>query len=87
MTNTTPTTPTVVDAATQEEALPLSGLSLIGTVLSPKGARAFLRRSIGGVKQVQTGDRVSGYTIVAINEGSVILAKGEDSQTLGIPGQ
>lgn len=77
---------TVADAATQEEALPLSGLSLIGTILAPSGARALLRQG-RRIRQVGTGDRIAGHTVAAIEAGQIVLARGGTTQVLQIPGQ
>lgn len=87
MTNTTPTNDKVATAATQEEILPLSSLTLIGTLLAPKGPRALLRQSAGGVKQVSPGDRIGGHTVTAIEDGTILLTRSGQSQSLSIPGQ
>lgn len=83
---TTPTTATVIKAATQEEALPLSGLSLIGTMLTPDGARALLRQG-RRITQAAPGDKVAGHVIAAIEDGQIMLARNGVTQPLRIPGQ
>lgn len=82
---TTPTPPHTADAATQSKALPLFGLTLLGTVLSPRTAKALLRLS-GRIKQVSAGDQVAGHTVIAITDGSIQLARSGNIETLHIPG-
>lgn len=83
---TTPTNATVTTAATQEEAFPLSGLSLIGTMLTPEGARALLRQG-RRITQAAPGDTVAGHVIAAIEDGHIMLARNGVTQGLRIPGQ
>lgn len=85
-TDTTPSPTAVLSAATQKQTLPQTDLTLIGTILAPKGARALLRKPAGGVKQVAPGDRIQGHTVTAIAEGTILLTRNGETQTLRIPG-
>ncbi|MEZ5674788.1 MAG: hypothetical protein R3D81_05975 [Thalassovita sp.] len=81
---TTDTNTKTATAATQPEALPLAGLTLLGTILAPKGARALLRQS-GRIKQVSTGDRIGGHVVTSIDSGSILLARNGQVQALRVP--
>lgn len=76
----------VADAATQEQALPLDGLALIGTFLKPTGAKALLRQG-NRIKQVTMGGKIAGHTVTAIEDSQILLARNGLTQALRVAGQ
>jgi hypothetical protein len=82
---TTPTTDTVVSNATIPGVLPKKGLTLLGTIVTPSGARALLRHSAGGVEQVGPGDKVSGHEVAAIEDGFILLSRAGETKRLTLP--
>lgn len=82
----TPTTPQTAAAATEEGMLPLSGMTLLGT-LTGGDPKALLRLSSGKIEMVETGARVRGFRIAAITEGEVLLARSNGkTERLAMPG-
>ncbi len=81
---TTPTPPQVAQAATQTDMPLPSGLTLLGTLITPQSSRALLRQG-RRTRQVSTGDRIQGHQVVAITEGRVILTRKGAQKTLSLP--
>lgn len=86
MAQTTVTTQQTRSAATQEGALPLHSLVLLGTMQSPAGPKAMLRTRAGRIRTVEIGSRVKGGKITAIDTGSIIISRNGAGQRLKIPG-
>ncbi|SEQ40894.1 hypothetical protein [Thalassovita taeanensis] len=81
-----PSNATTAQAATQENTLPLTGVTLIGTVIAPSGPTAFVRLARGAVKRVTPGDRINGAIVAAIGEGTLHLQRGSSVTALTMPG-
>ena len=79
------TNKTTADLATQKGALPLGSLQLIGTFTSDNTRRALLRQAGGRVTTVSVGKKLRQGTVIAINEGAVVLNTAQGTQTLRIP--
>lgn len=71
-------------AATRADVLPLDDLSLLGTFDDGENQRALLRRSTGRVMRVTVGRRIGEETLVAIDDGSIVLANGSTSRRLHV---
>jgi len=84
MTDQTKTPAATLAAATQERALPIARLTLLGTVHGPGTARALLRID-GRIETVSNGDDIDGAIVAAIGEGVVILARGSATERLTLP--
>lgn len=82
---TTDTPADTLVAATQEGALPLRGLTLIGTFNKPDGGTALIRTANGDIKKVETGDRVGSATVSAIDDGALFLVSGMHTRRLTLP--
>jgi Tfp pilus assembly protein PilP len=85
MTDQTETPAATLAAATQESALPLHRITLLGTMHGPSSARALVRVSGGMVARVETGDTLDRATVAAIGEGVVILSRGGRAEELRLP--
>jgi len=85
MANETTTPAATLAAATQEGALPLRRITLLGTIHGPSNARALVRVSGGKVVRVETGDTLDRATVAAIGEGVVILSRGGRAEELRLP--
>ncbi len=85
MTDQTQTPAATLAAATQESALPLRRITLLGTMHGPSSARALVRVSGGKVARVETGDTLDRATVAAIGEGVVILSRGGRAEELRLP--
>ncbi|MBT9382497.1 pilus assembly protein PilP [Pseudooceanicola sp. CBS1P-1] len=83
---TTPTPAIVAQQATQADALPLNGMTLLGTRVNNSGASALVRDGRGGVSRVTPGDKLDGYVVAAIGNGQIHLARGSEAQVLAIAG-
>ncbi|MGR3548138.1 MAG: hypothetical protein ACU0CB_06575 [Roseovarius sp.] len=84
MTEHTETPAATLEAATQHDALPNTGLTLVGTMHGPSHARALLR--IGNtVHTVEVGTSLGSAKVTAIGEGVVILARSGRSERLSLP--
>lgn len=86
MSDYTETPPETLRAATDENALEQSWVTLLGTVIKPDSVKALVRYSSGRIKSVTTGDKLGNGTIVAIEEGTLMLALNGTSRKLIIPG-
>ncbi|QPM89308.1 amidophosphoribosyltransferase [Pseudooceanicola algae] len=76
------------DNATERGQLPGGGITLVGTLTSPRGPEAFLRMSNGRIRKVSTGDRLGlgGPQVVAVGDGQVRLQRGGKEEFLVMPG-
>ena len=81
------TNSTTADLATQAGVLPLRSVQLIGTFTSENTRRALLRRAGGDIVTVTVGDRLQPGTVIAIDEGTVIINTPSGTRTLRIPSQ
>ncbi|MFB9150561.1 type II secretion system protein N [Roseovarius ramblicola] len=85
MANETPTPAATLAAATQESALPLRRITLLGTMHGPTSARALVHVDGGKVTRIETGDTLDRATVAAIGEGVVILSRGGRTEALRLP--
>lgn len=85
MTDQTETPAATLAAATQQGALHLNRITLLGTMHDPSSARALVRVSGGKVARVETGDTLDRATVAAIGEGVVILSRGGRAEELRLP--
>ena len=74
------------NAATQENALPTSRATLIGTLTTPKGAQALVRTSTGDILHLSKGDSFGTSTVMAIEPGVLHLAREGRLHRLKMPG-
>jgi len=86
VTDQTETPAATLAAATQESALPLHRITLLGTMHGPSSTRALVRVSGGKVARVEPGDTLDRATVAAIGEGVVILSRGGRAERLSLPG-
>ena len=73
-------------AATRMKALPASKLVLLGTIIKPDSVRALVRLGKNDVKYVSVGDLIGGATVVAIDEGIMVLSQHSRIRRLHLPG-
>lgn len=86
MSDQTDTPQETLRAATTENALRQTWATVLGTVVKPGEVRALIRYSSGKVASVTTGDRVGRGTVVAIEDGVVMLALGGGTRKLTVGG-
>ncbi|WGI20602.1 hypothetical protein [Amylibacter sp. IMCC11727] len=80
-----PTSATVARAATEKSRFKKSRMSLVGIFGAPNKRRALIRLPSGKYVKVQNGDKVGGWKVSAIGEGSLRIKKGSRDQVLRIP--
>lgn len=86
MSDQTETPQATLRAATDENALHQSWATLLGTVVKPDEVKALIRFSNGRIANVTTGDRVGRGTIMAIDDGTVMLALNGETRKLTVGG-
>ncbi|MEQ8899875.1 MAG: type II secretion system protein N [Roseovarius sp.] len=86
MANETSTPAATLATATQQGALPLRRITLLGTMHGPTSAVALVRLDGGKVARVETGDTLDRATVAAIGEGVVILSRNGRAERLSMPG-
>ena len=84
MTTTEPTPQSVATRATQSVQLP--ALALIGIFGSAEAPAALIRDRDGSFARVGTGDSLGRHTVAAIGTDKVILARGNRTTVLTLPG-
>ncbi len=82
-----PTSANVARTATIENGINLRETSLIGVFGTPGDYRALLRQRGGKYTMVEVGNKIDGWTIVAIAESEVRLKKGGRNKTLKLPAE
>lgn len=80
-----PTTASVARNATQENAINLRKVNLIGVYGASNDRRALVRLSSGRYKKVQVGDRIDGGRVAAINTSELHYVKGGRTIVLKMP--
>ncbi len=80
-----PTSASVAATATDENALRLNRVNLIGVYGSASNRRALVRLSSGRYIKVQVGDTVDGGKVAAIGDGQLVYTKGGRTITLEMP--
>ena len=80
-----PTATTVARAATDQNALKLRRVNLIGVFGSPSDRRALVRLANGRYKKVKIGDRLDGGKVAAIGDSELRYVKGGRSLVLQMP--
>ncbi|MAQ84256.1 MAG: hypothetical protein CMH12_13600 [Maritimibacter sp.] len=80
-----PTSASVAATATDENALRLNRVNLIGVYGSASNRRALVRLSSGRYVKVQVGDTVDGGRVAAIGDGQLVYTKGGRTITLDMP--
>ncbi len=73
-------------AATHENALHQSWATLLGTIVKPGEVKALIRYSSGKIANVTPGDRVGRGTVVAIEDGVVMLTLNGKTRKLTVGG-
>lgn len=81
-----PTSASVSRQATEENAIRLNRINLIGVFGTPNSRRALVRLSSGRVVRVQVGDRLDGGQVAAIGDGEVRYVKNGRNEVLRIGG-
>ncbi|MBM1220849.1 hypothetical protein JQU17_15955 [Ponticoccus sp. SC2-23] len=82
---TGPVPQTVASAATQENAINLRQINLIGVYGRPSDRRALVRLSNGRYVRVGVGDRLDGGRVAAIEDNTLSYVKSGRNVTLEIP--
>lgn len=82
---TGPTTATVARAATDNNALSLGRVALVGVFGTSSDRRALVRLPNGRFKKVTVGDSVDGGRVAAIGEDQLKYVKGGRTLTLAMP--
>ncbi len=72
-------------AATDENALPLGGTTLIGTLTGPNGPVALVRLRRGTIRRIEKGDRLNGAQVAAIEDGRLLLNRAGQPEALSMP--
>lgn len=80
-----PTATTVASAATQQNAISLRKVNLIGVYGSPSNRRALVRMANGRYKKVEVGDRLDGGRVTAIGDAELRYNKSGRSVALKMP--
>jgi hypothetical protein len=80
-----PTATTVARAATENNALKLRRVNLIGVYGTPSNRRALVRLANGRYKKVKVGDRLDGGRVNAIGDSELRYVKGGRNVTLTMP--
>ncbi|WP_172296572.1 hypothetical protein [Pseudoruegeria sp. HB172150] len=80
-----PTTAAVASTATEENALRLNRVNLIGVYGSSSNRRALVRLSSGRYVKVQVGDNVDGGQVAAIGDDELRYIKNGRTITLALP--
>lgn len=86
MSEHTETPPETLRTATRENALKHAWVTLLGTVVKPGDARALVRYGNGKIASVTPGDRLGRGTVVAIEDGTLMLALSGEVRKLTVPG-
>ncbi len=86
MSDNTETPQETLRAATDEKALRQSWATLLGTVIKPDEVKALIRYSSGKIANVTIGDRVGRGTVVAIEDGVVMLSLNGGTRKLTLGG-
>ena len=81
-----PTSASVSRQATEENAIRLNRINLIGVFGTPNSRRALVRLSSGRVVRVQVGDRLDGGQVAAIGDSEVRYVKNGRNEVLRIGG-
>jgi hypothetical protein len=72
------------DAATETAALPMGYATLVGTVLTPKGPRAYVHLGQGRIHKLKPREQLEGAIVTAIDNGVITLSRGNDSRQMRI---
>ena len=75
----------VAEIATEEGALDLGEMALLGTMIDPDGPKALIRMSGGRVEKVAPGDRIGLAHVRAIGTGVVQISSLGAVRTLSMP--
>ena len=73
----------VAELATEENALDLGGVALLGTMVDGARRSALLRLASGTVQKVAPGDRIG---LAKVQEGVVVISGLGGTETLRMPG-
>ncbi|QYX58578.1 amidophosphoribosyltransferase [Roseovarius sp. SCSIO 43702] len=71
-------------AATRRGALPTNALTLVGTFVKTR-PEALIRHRSGQIEKVTLGDTVARQTVVAINDGLLVLMRNGKVSRLTMP--
>ncbi|MFY0690741.1 MAG: hypothetical protein JXR14_02325 [Paracoccaceae bacterium] len=82
---TGPISASVARAATDNNAISLGSVALVGVFGTPFNRRALVRMPNGKFKKVSVGDRVDGGRVAAIGEAQLLYQKGGRTVTLNMP--
>lgn len=80
-----PSNTSVARAATEENAINLRRINLIGVYGQPSSRSALVRLSNGRYVKVSVGDRLDGGRVAAIGESQLRYVKGGRNMTLQMP--
>lgn len=81
------TSPRVAKEATQANALPATGLSLLGLFGSKNDLQAMVRLPSGRVKTVKTGSRLAQGRVLGIDPTGLVLEKSGRNRRFEMPGR
>ena len=85
MTPSIPSRASVARQATEQNAINLGKVNLIGVYGSPSDRRALVRLKSGRYVKVEVGDRVDGGRVAAIGDTELRYVKGGRNITLKLP--
>lgn len=86
MSDNTETPRDTLRAATHQNALRQSWATVLGTVIKPDEVKALIRFSNGKIANVTRGDRVGRGTVVAIEDGVVVLTLNGETRKMVVGG-
>ena len=86
MSDTTDTPRDTLKAATTENALSQGWATVLGTVVKPEGNHALIRFSNGRITSVTPGKRLGRGTVVAIEDGALMLALNGETRRMTVAG-
>lgn len=85
MSTVTETPPQTLAAATQEDALPIHRMTLLGTFDKGSTLSALIRTPDGDIHMLHPGDTLGAATVTAIDMGVLRLSVGQHSARLTLP--
>jgi hypothetical protein len=83
--DTTPISAQTIQAATTRADILRRELALIGTLTGGGTPRALLRTANGRILTVAVGEKAGRDTVVGIEDGRVVLARGQRTWSLEMP--
>lgn len=75
-----------LDIATEENALKQGWATVLGTLVTPSDSRALVRFRDGRIETVTQGDPLGRGTVLAIEDGALMLAVNGETRRMPVAG-